>query len=392
MKSLNIAAMLLLFFTALLFSCGGTETERIGTYTEEVVDGVKHVHNIEPLWGIESKVGLEFVQKIGEEEGPDKNLLLYRANGVAVNKAGEILIVDGGNKRIQVFSENGEYLRTIGRQGDGPGEFSSPSKINFRNDGSFIVSESMQRFHIFDKEEKYVKTVTLKKEEPKQFGPLIINISSMDVTSDGLFIESVETVPIDGEAVIMPLIKLFDLEGNFINDFVEPKKHDILAVTRYDNDINFTIDRDENIIVTFTTQNRIEKYSKDGELLMKISRKLNFEEKEPVYLEELRSYTQYPSMISCGIDIDDKGRIWVCTYIKQPDEIVDGSSEARSKYTRERKSRKDLCQIQVFDQDGVLLCNVPVYLNIRNFRIFGDRIYFITWDGIDVHIYRILER
>lgn len=55
--------------------------------------------------------------------GDDDNYAFYRPATVLADSAGRIYVLDGGNARIQVFDANGEYLRTLGQAGSGPGEF-----------------------------------------------------------------------------------------------------------------------------------------------------------------------------------------------------------------------------------------------------------------------------
>ncbi|MCP4726933.1 MAG: 6-bladed beta-propeller, partial [bacterium] len=93
------------------------------TYTFEEIDGVRHIHNLSALWGDEPEVELEFVQKIGVLEGSDDNYLLFKPNDAVVDSRGNIYIAEGGNYRVQKFSEDGKYIRTIGTRGSGPGEF-----------------------------------------------------------------------------------------------------------------------------------------------------------------------------------------------------------------------------------------------------------------------------
>jgi hypothetical protein len=51
----------------------------------------------------------------------------YHAFDVGVDHEGSIYVFDAGNYRIQVFSHEGEYLRTIGGRGEGPAEISDDS-------------------------------------------------------------------------------------------------------------------------------------------------------------------------------------------------------------------------------------------------------------------------
>ena len=64
------------------------------------------------------------------ERGDDLNYIFgQNPPKVAVDTEGRIYAADSFLDRIQVFSPEGEYLRTIGRRGRGPGEFDRPAFI-----------------------------------------------------------------------------------------------------------------------------------------------------------------------------------------------------------------------------------------------------------------------
>ena len=45
---------------------------------------------------------------------------------VACDAEGNIYVVDSGAKNIKKFNSHGKFLKTIGREGQGPGEFLAP--------------------------------------------------------------------------------------------------------------------------------------------------------------------------------------------------------------------------------------------------------------------------
>lgn len=64
---------------------------------------------------------LEHLFTLGNQ--PDENYVFHQARGIGLDSQENIYVLDSGNFRIQVFDSNGKYLRTIGRRGQGPGEF-----------------------------------------------------------------------------------------------------------------------------------------------------------------------------------------------------------------------------------------------------------------------------
>ena len=63
-------------------------------------------------------------------------------------RPGNIYVLDTGNARIQKFGPDGAYLATIGRKGQGPGEFIMPDALDIDRDGNLVVADPAQcRIH-----------------------------------------------------------------------------------------------------------------------------------------------------------------------------------------------------------------------------------------------------
>lgn len=124
-----------------------------GTIEEE--DGIKVIKNPnEPLYG-EITFELEEDLSIGNEE--DENYLFYKIKDIHVDTEGNIYVIDTGNHRIQVFNKKGNYLRTIGKKGQGPGELNTPKCISIDNEnGNILVVDSSRTISIFNKEGKHI--------------------------------------------------------------------------------------------------------------------------------------------------------------------------------------------------------------------------------------------
>ena len=76
--------------------------------------------------------------------------------GEAVNARDEIAVTDCWNHRIQIFSSDGNYSRSLGRKGNKRGEFKFPMGITFHNNGNIFLADSENhRIQIFNGEGKY---------------------------------------------------------------------------------------------------------------------------------------------------------------------------------------------------------------------------------------------
>lgn len=83
-------------------------------------DGVTVVTNPEtPAYGNKSQV----MHELWRHGGEDDEVFFGTIAEFLHDKDGNVYLLDGQLSEIQVFAPDGEWLRTIGRQGEGPGEF-----------------------------------------------------------------------------------------------------------------------------------------------------------------------------------------------------------------------------------------------------------------------------
>ncbi len=151
--------ILLLPVFIFLASCGQQKAEWKGTIEE--VDGVTYVRNPkEGIWDSEQKanVTLTKVAQIGELVGPEEFLFVYISD-VTVSSKGDIYIADRQLCEIRKFNKEGEHLLTIGRQGQGPGEFQDIRVITTNVQDDLIVFDNMlARVSIYSDKGELIKT------------------------------------------------------------------------------------------------------------------------------------------------------------------------------------------------------------------------------------------
>jgi sugar lactone lactonase YvrE len=69
---------------------------------------------------------------------------------VALGPDGRLYAVDGGNFRIQVFEQDGTFVRTFGQAGRQFGQFARPKGIDVGPDGNvYVVDAAFGNFQIF---------------------------------------------------------------------------------------------------------------------------------------------------------------------------------------------------------------------------------------------------
>jgi len=95
-----------------------------------------------------------FVSYDYEFEG---NALVFPLYMKKFNKVDDILIFDSRKPCIYIFSKDGKYVRSIGRRGQGPGEYISIICIDIDNDDNiYIYDNTIRRFSIFSYQGKLI--------------------------------------------------------------------------------------------------------------------------------------------------------------------------------------------------------------------------------------------
>ncbi len=142
MKKFGIFLYIVLF----LLHCGPKQdkVERI------VEDGVEIVINhLEPYKiGSQSSFTLEEILTIDTEDDEIANLGIPDIFGFEVNSEGEIYILrayKGEGDFIFKFNKNGEFIKSFGSQGQGPGELQNPHYIAIGHNDNLMISDLNQQ-------------------------------------------------------------------------------------------------------------------------------------------------------------------------------------------------------------------------------------------------------
>lgn len=128
----------------------------------KTVDNVKIIQNKKrpnPPKGKPSKMKLELETVIGESEDPDK--AFSQLSSFVVDDDGIIYALDFKEQKIKVFNDAGQFVRSFGEKGQGPGELQMPAGIHLAPGNELAVDDALAKKMVyFTKEGKYVRNVS----------------------------------------------------------------------------------------------------------------------------------------------------------------------------------------------------------------------------------------
>jgi hypothetical protein len=374
----------------LLIVCSKDSSIDTSLFTVEEIGGVRLIHNHAAQLGDIPGAKLELLGKIGKLEGEVEEEILYDPVDAARLSNEDILILERSGCTVKRYTKGYEYVSSFGKKGQGPGDFQSPfclrlnkdrnrlyvadSKISvFSLDGSYEDGFRPERIAVFGSIGAQYKTS----------GMAVLSGSQVILPSHpSLWVDSGEN----------KLLSIYDKKGSVIRSFGAVKQDDDPRLTLNTNIVSFTTDDEDNIYLAYAYQNRIDKHAPDGQMIFSTDRPLPYEVKNEVKAVLFKSGSmerEFPwpsvSSVAKGIHIDRKNRIWVLTFLKQPNKFLTFDEE---------ENLTDCYAFDVFDSDGILLFRVP-FPNVRfdNFSIYDDRMYLVDSQAEScVYEYRIVEK
>ena len=140
--------------TACTLAACETETESSVSEPEVIVETMGDTTVVRTLsgsvWGAEATLVPEV--SIGELDGPEE-YLFGRVSSIAVDDDRTVYAFDRQAQHVLVYDSLGTYVQTLGRPGEGPGEFSRAEAIALLPDGRLVVrNPGNQRVEVFGPE------------------------------------------------------------------------------------------------------------------------------------------------------------------------------------------------------------------------------------------------
>jgi len=306
MKTIKIGLTFSLIFT--FFCCISQKTEWQGTIEE--VDGVTVVKNPkEPMYAEEVCI-LEEELSIGVAEGR-KEYMFVDAREVAVDNSERIFVSDVRGFHIKVFDKFGNYITTIGRHGQGPGEFGRITNIQITAENELMVHDrSTRRLSFFSLDGEFLRTEQLKE----------IQALRVKVNSKGNYF--VRTLDFDSATFSSAIeLKMYDSDLGFMGIIAKDKYWSQKAPLQPSMTSKFL--SSDLIVCGFRENYEFQFLDSDGKIVRKVSRdyspiEISEEEKTKRQLPQSNELPRYLPAFQ-AFSVDEEGRTYVQTFERQMD-------------------------------------------------------------------------
>jgi tripartite motif-containing protein 71 len=247
---------------------------------------------------------------------------------IALDKDGNIYVVEKVNNRVQVFDKDGKFKSKFGRLGFGKDEFGKPTSIAVNDDDGiiYVAQEVNTRIQAFDMQGKYLFTIGKMgrgDDQLRNVGGMAYKNKLLYVSDTGnnsikvydakgtlkLHFRSPKRGSADGEFIapdgitadddgniyftdpVNSRISVFDAKGKFVRNIKWPGK-----TSQTDGPRGLTMDKNGNLYIADALNVRVLVLNKDGKLIAKY-------EHFGAGSEDLKAVR--------GIAIDGKGAIYV---------------------------------------------------------------------------------
>jgi len=342
MKNTTKIISIIIFLSAslILVSSGGQKAEWKGKIDEE--NGVTVVKNPkEPMYS-EEVFSIKEELSIGVAKG-NEEYMFSQARDIAVDEEEKIYTLDMKECHIKVYSKNGEYLKTIGKEGQGPGEMRLPGALVITPQKEILVNDSSARkLHFFKLDGKFLRAVS----QTKMF-----LFSSPKADQKGNIVAG---YMIAGQEVIYEL-KKFDPQLKELFTIFSTRILKYPYLNPFFPRCYWAVTKEDNIIWGFPDKYELHVLNPEGKLLKKIVKdhtpiKITQEEKDDIINETFGGYDNLPSDAKLLWDkhhnafrylsLDEAGRIFLRTYEK--------AADGKTYY------------YDVFDSEGKYIAKIPL--------------------------------
>ena len=268
--------------------------------------------------------------------GEGESDYFHRPSDIEIDlKNSLIYIVDSGNHRIVVFDLEGNFVQTIGQQGQGPGEFNNPTGMCVDENSRIAVADFQNnRIQIFSPEGEILQNINTK--EVRVADLLAIDGLFYTVSSFG---SSGFNINMGLETETQPLVVALNDDGDVVSEITIsdfPEKQPFVRALK--SRVSLSISPDRELFLPFGNMNLIMAFNLQGDRLAKFERKLPFKPITPSLKSQSTSRDGEKSVVQMIASIDfvslashfgPDGKLYILSYTESLDELMKGTKDQR---------------------------------------------------------------
>ena len=344
---------------------------------------------------------IRFVQELVlDDESMPEDLFFERPTSVVCDQDENIYVLDSDANNIKKFDSNGRFIKTIGREGQGPGEFNRPYYLTYSKDRLVVWDLMNRRLCAFTPEGKFIKSSNIPYDEGS-----VRKLRSLPTGE--IVVEKEKSFRREPDKPQICTIELYSRDLEYVRTiyerslwrkkYVRTKEFGISTLYfPYSPSVHWDVSPEGKIIIGFSEKYELEVYDRDGKkrgIFQHSYEPVKVTEKDKrayfnslefyragAKLDEIPDYitkeTQFPTNMPAfdNVLIDSEGNILVVLYSDNEDE-----------------NEKT---IDVFDQNGKFISSVQIdgdtpYIFSRQTKLH-ERSFWSIKTGED-ELYRVIK-
>lgn len=313
----------IVFILSILINTAFSQQKTEWKGTIKVEDGVTVVYNPQDpiftnnIFFIEEELSIER-NSIKHKEAMFQNIV-----SLVIDDAGNIYILDRKAANIKIFNKDGNFLKIIGRRGQGPGEFVRPEN------GALSPNDEL---YVYDSRRFTIQVFSIDGKFKRQIAFSMLLFEGPKFTSNGEIIASYGVIAENSKFVL----KKFNNEMETVLTYtsipmLKPPKVNIFVLNFY-NDLKWEVGPKSEIVWGVMTSPKYELFvhDEDGKYIKKITKqyspvKLTTKEYKKLmkkWYGKVPSFKQFDLIIPKnyppfqGFILDEEGRIFVHRFVE----------------------------------------------------------------------------
>ncbi len=348
----NVISIILFLSSFIILASNGQQKAKWSGMMEEV-DGVMIVKNPkEPMYG-EDIFSLAEELSIGKAKGREE-YMFSQIRSIAVDKKERIYVLDTKEAHVKVFDKNGDYIKTVGRKGQGPGEMSLPFSICITSQNEIVVQDlNNRRIMFYSLDGSFIKSLSTAK----------IIIVGFNIDSRGSIIGIISISGPDKQVIEL---QKFDSDLSYLYSFGSFSLPRSSTFNPFMPELCWAVSKEDNVICGYPEKYEFKLFNPERKAIRKVIKdykpiKITQEEIDkskkrlpgPMKLDIPQYHSAYQDLT-----IDEENRIFVQTW--------------------ERSENEEGYYYDVFDSEGKFIAKVHLKFPPRIWK--RNKLYTIEED------------